>query len=131
MKKTFILLALFLSVFSSCSDKNNEITEAEVKINIQNGEIISPSWLKEIINEQSVKGSNREIFPGSLYKVTIEKTEYLVLTNLISSNSCVAVQVFHLSDGSPISCEEEIHHLLFTRGCKAFPYELIWDGFSN
>lgn len=127
--KKLLYLFVFLPVFSmlSCSsDDKDEQEFEELNIEIVNNVITSPAWLKKVISDQTITSEKGAFFPGAVYMATILEENYIIVTHIFSSNSCKALQLYHLN-GDEVSCDSELHRELFTQGWEKYIVKTVWS----
>lgn len=133
MKKQVYLwsiLSLFVLLSCSSSDDTVEVAFAEIKLEISGNQIHNPQWLKEVIAEQSITSETGTFFPGDIYGVIVDGEKYIVVYNYLSSNSCIALQLYQLN-GEAIPCPNELQHKLFTEGLDQYPHTMLWSGMTE
>lgn len=128
MRKLFYLLVP-LFVFLSCSsdDDKQNIDFDDFNLEIVNEKVHKPIWLKDIISSQTVESDIGSFFPGHVYGIEVDNEKYIIVSNMLSSNMCQAMQLYHL-DGEKVLCDHPIVIKLFTEEWKKHPHKLLWDG---
>jgi len=131
MKKLFYFsFAFILSFCLGCSDDDTpDMNFEDVKIEFVNGKIHKPTWLKDVLDDQTITTETGSSFPGEVLGVKIDNKSYIAVTNHLSSNSCIALQLYHLN-GEQVDCSSKHQQRLFTEGMAGYTIKTLWSPFD-
>lgn len=127
MKKYFCLTFLFFFLLTISCSEDNEKDPENFQVEIINKRIHKPEWLKKVIDNQTITSETGSFFPGQVSAVLIDEKKYVMVENMISSSSCVALQLYE-PDGEPIDCVSDIHRKIFSEERNSYITERLWNG---